>query len=85
MSFSDGALLEPLSVVLHGFECSPIRLNEATVIYGAGPIGMCALAVARASGACPIVVTDLDTRRLGSAGKFVPGCVTVQVDPKCSP
>jgi L-iditol 2-dehydrogenase len=38
LSFSDGALLEPLSVVLHGFERSPIKLGESTVILGAGPI-----------------------------------------------
>lgn len=81
-SFSDGALCEPLSVVLHGFEKSPIKLGEGTVICGAGPIGMCALAVAKASGACPIVVTDLDAGRLKFAEQFVPGCVPFQIDPK---
>ncbi|CAK3754190.1 L-arabinitol 4-dehydrogenase [Lecanosticta acicola] len=81
-SFSDGALCEPLSVVLHGFERSPIQLGEGTVICGAGPIGMCALAVAKASGACPILVTDLDAGRLAFARKFAPGCVTYQIDPK---
>jgi len=85
LSYSDGALLEPLSVVLHGFERSPIKLGESTVICGAGPIGMCALAVAKASGACPIVVTDLDAGRLKFARQFVPGCVTVQIDTKQKP
>lgn len=79
LSFSDGALLEPLSVVLHGFERSPVRLGESTVICGAGPIGMCALAVAKASGACPIIVTDLDAGRLKYAQNFVPGCVPFQI------
>lgn len=82
LSYSDGALLEPLSVVLHGFERSPIKLGEGTVICGAGPIGMCALAVAKASGAAPIIVTDLDEGRLKFAQKFVPGCVPYQIDPK---
>ncbi|KAF2163757.1 hypothetical protein M409DRAFT_68332 [Zasmidium cellare ATCC 36951] len=81
-SFSDGALLEPLSVVLHGFERSPIKLGEATVICGAGPIGMCALAVAKASGAAPILVTDLDPGRLKFAKNWVPNCVTYQIDTK---
>jgi L-iditol 2-dehydrogenase len=80
MSYSDGALLEPLSVVLHGFERSPIKLGETTVICGAGPIGMCALAVAKASGACPILVTDLDPGRLEFARSFVPGCLVYQID-----
>lgn len=79
LSYSDGALLEPLSVVLHGFEKSPIKLGESTVICGAGPIGMCALAVAKASGACPIIVTDLDAGRLKFAQQFVPGCVPFQI------
>lgn len=79
LSYSDGALLEPLSVVLHGFERSPVRLGESTVICGAGPIGMCALAVARASGACPIIVTDLDAGRLKFAQSFVPGVVPFQI------
>ncbi|GIZ42048.1 hypothetical protein CKM354_000532800 [Cercospora kikuchii] len=79
--YSDGALLEPLSVVFHGFERSSVRIGEGTVICGAGPIGMCALAVAKASGACPIVVTDLDAGRLKIAESFAPGCVTFQIDP----
>lgn len=71
-------------MVLHGFERSPIKLGEATVICGAGPIGMCALAVAKASGAAPIVVTDLDAGRLKLAAEFIPGCVPFQIDPKKS-
>lgn len=84
-SFSDGALLEPLSVVLHGFERSPIKLGEGTVICGAGPIGMCALAVAKASGAAPILITDLDAGRLKFAKSYAPNCLTYQIDTKMSP
>lgn len=80
LSYADGALLEPLSVVLHGFERSPIRLGEATVIMGAGPIGLAALACAKASGAAPVVVTDLDQGRLDLAAKFIPGTITVRID-----
>ncbi|SMR50489.1 unnamed protein product [Zymoseptoria tritici ST99CH_1E4] len=84
LSFSDGALLEPLSVVLHGFERSPIKLGESTIICGAGPIGMCALAVAKASGAAPIVITDLDAGRLEFATEFAPGCIPYQIIPDVS-
>ena len=79
MSFSDGALLEPLSVVMHAFERSPVKLGESAVICGAGPIGLIALAVARASGACPLLITDVDPGRLEFAQKFLPGCLTEQV------
>ena len=78
LSFTDGALLEPLSVVMHAFERSPCRLGEPVLIAGAGPIGLIALATAKASGACPIVITDVDTARLQFAASFVPECKTVQ-------
>jgi len=49
------------------------------VICGAGPIGLIALAAARASGAHPIVITDLEPKRLEFAKKFVPKGLTYQV------
>lgn len=85
MSFSDGALLEPLSVVLHAFERSPLKLGESSVTFGAGPIGLIALATARASGAYPLVITDLDAGRLKFAEQLVPECLTVQVQLDKSP
>ncbi|GAB7346027.1 hypothetical protein MBLNU457_4796t1 [Dothideomycetes sp. NU457] len=79
LSFGDGALLEPLSVVAHAFERSHVRLGEPVLIAGAGPIGLIALAAARASGAFPIVITDVDAARLRFAKAFVKGCTTVLV------
>jgi L-iditol 2-dehydrogenase len=43
------------------------------------------LAVAKAAGACPLIITDLDRGRLDFAEKFVPGAVGVQVDLTKSP
>lgn len=54
-------------------------------ICGAGPIGLIALAAAKASGASPLVITDIEPRRLEFAKKFVPGCLTSLVDPSRSP
>jgi len=79
LSFTDGALLEPLSVVAHAFERSHCRLGEPVLIAGAGPIGLIALAAAKASGAFPIVITDVDAARLRFAKAFVKECTTVQV------
>jgi L-iditol 2-dehydrogenase len=45
---------------------------------------MCALAVAKASGAAPIIVTDLDAGRLEFAKGFAPGCVPYQIQPGVS-
>jgi L-iditol 2-dehydrogenase len=85
LSFAEGALLEPLSVVLHAFERSPLRLGETTVICGAGPIGLVALAVAKASGAVPLIITDIDAHRLEFAKTFVPSCETVLVPLESKP
>lgn len=50
LTYADGALLEPLSVALRGFERGPLKLGEAGVVFGAGPIGLISLAVAKAAG-----------------------------------
>lgn len=80
VSFAEGALLEPLSVVLQGIRTAGLGLGQGAVICGAGPIGLIALAAARASGAHPLVITDLEPRRLEFARSFVPTCTTYQVD-----
>jgi len=85
LSFTDGALLEPLSVVAHAFERSHCRLGEPVLIAGAGPIGLIALAAAKASGAFPIVITDVDAARLRFAKAFVKECSTLQVPMDKSP
>lgn len=85
LSFTEGALLEPFSVALRAFELAPVRLGESTVVCGAGPIGLCALAIAKASGARPIVVLDVDQGRLEFAKNFVPECTTFQVQAGVEP
>jgi L-iditol 2-dehydrogenase len=75
-----GALLEPLSVVMHGVKSAGLSLGRGVVVCGAGPIGLVALAAARASGAHPIVITDLEPSRLAFAKEFVPSCIVYEVD-----
>lgn len=84
ISFAEAALLEPLSVVLHGIKTGGLTLGKPALICGAGPIGLIALAAARASGAHPLVITDLEPKRLAFAKEFVPECTTYQVDTKLS-
>jgi len=67
LSFEDGALLEPLSVALAAVERANLRLGDAALICGAGPIGLVTLLCARAAGAYPLVITDLDAGRLAFA------------------
>ena len=74
VSFAQASLLEPLSVVLHALNGVDIKIGRGVAICGAGPIGLISLAAARASGAHPIVITDVEPKRLRFAEEFVPGC-----------
>ena len=75
LSFEDGALLEPLSVALAAVERANLRLGDSALICGAGPIGLVTLLCARAAGAYPLVITDLDAGRLAFAESLAPGHV----------
>lgn len=65
---------------MHGIGRAGLSLGRGTLICGAGPIGLIALAAARASGAYPLVITDLEPGRLAFAKQFVPSCQTYLVN-----
>jgi L-iditol 2-dehydrogenase len=65
---------------MHGISRTRLSLGRGALICGAGPIGLIALAAARASGAHPIVITDLEPKRLAFAKGYIPSCHTYQVD-----
>jgi len=73
MSFEDGALLEPLSVALAAIDRSGLKLGDSAVICGAGPIGLITLLCAKAAGAEPILITDINQDRLNFAKSIVVG------------
>lgn len=53
-----GALTEPLACAVRAVDRSDIRSGERVCIIGAGPIGLFLLAVARASGASQVIVSE---------------------------
>ncbi|KAK9235053.1 chaperonin 10-like protein [Lipomyces kononenkoae] len=85
MTFSQGALVEPLSVVMHAVDRAPLQFGRGVLILGAGPIGLISLEVARASGATPIVIADVAPQRLEFAKEFVARCKTYLVDIRKTP
>lgn len=70
---------------MHGISRTRLSLGRGALICGAGPIGLIAIAAARASGAHPIVITDLEPKRLSFAKTFVPSCQTYLVDRSLDP
>ena len=62
-----GALIEPLSVAMHGINQSRIEAGQSALVMGAGPIGLCAVVVLRYFGIEKIVVVDQSEKRLNIA------------------
>jgi (R,R)-butanediol dehydrogenase/meso-butanediol dehydrogenase/diacetyl reductase len=65
-----GALVEPLSVGLHGVNHSKIEPGMGVVVMGAGPIGLSTLIWAKARGASAVVVSELAPGRTELAMKL---------------
>jgi D-arabinitol dehydrogenase (NADP+) len=63
LSFDLGALVEPLSCVLHGVQRLSIDLADRVLIIGAGPIGNLLLQTIRLQGAGHVVVVDKNRSR----------------------
>jgi threonine dehydrogenase-like Zn-dependent dehydrogenase len=60
-----------LPTVLRGFErCGPVRIGEAVVVQGAGPVGLSAVLVAAQAGAREVIVIDASPARLEAARKL---------------
>jgi L-iditol 2-dehydrogenase len=64
MSYSHAALIEAVSVAVHGVSLTPITLEDTVVVVGAGMIGLLALQAARLAGAGRVLVVDVDETRL---------------------
>jgi threonine 3-dehydrogenase len=57
------ALQEPMGNAVHAAFVEPIE-GRAVLITGCGPIGLCAVAIARAAGASVVIATDTEPFRL---------------------
>ncbi len=67
LSYELGALVEPLSCVLHATERMNIRLGEHVLIMGAGPIGLMMGRLVRARGAAQVDYLERSEDRLAYA------------------
>jgi len=67
VSFEQGALAEPLSVLLHASKRAELKAGQSVLVFGAGAIGMLACAVAKSQGASRICVIDINKSRLDFA------------------
>jgi L-iditol 2-dehydrogenase len=67
LEFQEAAMLEAVSVALHGVRVSEMKGGETVLVIGAGMIGLLTLQAARAAGAARVLVADIDQSRLKRA------------------
>jgi 2-desacetyl-2-hydroxyethyl bacteriochlorophyllide A dehydrogenase len=70
LSYSAGALIEPLAVAVHAVGLAKLNIAQSVAIFGAGAIGLLILQVARAAGAGEVFITDVRDARLEAALEF---------------
>lgn len=64
LDFDLGALVEPLSVGMHGANQGRVAAGDKVVVFGAGPVGLAAAIASRYFRAEKVIVVDLSEKRL---------------------
>jgi L-iditol 2-dehydrogenase len=67
VSFTQGAMVEPLSIAVHAASRVPISLNATAVVVGSGLIGLLLIQTLRVAGCGRIIAVDLNPYRLERA------------------
>lgn len=70
MTGADGAMLEPLGVALHAMDLGKPRLASSVAVIGCGPIGLCALQLARIAGATTVIAVEPRAHRRDAARRY---------------
>ncbi len=63
-------LTEPLSVSMHAVNMASVKQGDKVLVYGAGTIGLAAVAALRSKGVTDIIVSDINDFKLGFAKKL---------------
>jgi threonine 3-dehydrogenase len=71
-----GAILEPLGVATHGVLVDRVD-GRSVAVFGCGPIGLFALAVAEACGASKLFAVEVNSFRLGMAPLMAPDAILI--------
>lgn len=70
MAFPEAAMLEAVSVALHGVAVSGDVQGKTALVIGAGMIGLLTMQAARAAGCSRVLISDIDETRLKLARKL---------------
>jgi len=72
ISFSEGALIEPVSCAVHGMHILNPRSGDTFLIVGAGTMGVLLLQLAVRGGASRVAMVDVNAQRLALAEQLGP-------------
>jgi len=70
VSFDEAALNEPFSCVINGNDACEIKLGDTVLVFGAGPIGLLHLMLAKLRGAGSVIVSDVIDEKLERAKRM---------------
>jgi L-iditol 2-dehydrogenase len=70
VSFEEATFVEPLACVWRGQRLAHLQPGQTVLVVGSGVAGLLHMQLARTSGACYIVATDIVDYRLEAARKF---------------
>lgn len=70
MDFTTAAMIEPLSCVVYGQKRARPEVGDSVLIFGAGPIGLMHLQLAKHNGAACVAIVDVKQDRLDLAKKL---------------
>lgn len=67
LSYEQAAMIEAVSVAMHGVNLTPVHLGDTAVVIGSGMIGVLTIQALRASGCARVIAIDPDEGRLALA------------------
>lgn len=70
VSYLEAVLAEPLSCVYNGFEAIAVRPGDTVVIFGAGPIGLLHVQLAKLGGAVKVILCEPIEERLWEGKRY---------------
>ena len=70
MTYSEGAMIEPLAVTVHAAKRFPDLKGAKVVVLGCGPIGILLIQSLKALGAAQVLATDISDTRLELAKRL---------------
>jgi len=76
VSYAEGALVEPLSVGVHGATQARIKPGDIACVLGGGTIGVMTTVAALAAGCTRVIVCDVMEEKLQFIAKHLPSTVT---------